>query len=92
MRNLLPVLLTLFTLQSCGQSLRLVKADKLKDWKIDEYTIIYSKKLGPAGPHYYEYDIYKGDKYAKHQSVSIRNNICWRLFVDLGFIYTINLG
>ncbi|MCE3283103.1 MAG: hypothetical protein K0Q66_1840, partial [Chitinophagaceae bacterium] len=41
----------------------LVTAEKQREWVIDEYHITYSRKLGPAGPHYFQYDVYKGNKY-----------------------------
>jgi hypothetical protein len=92
MRKLLLFILTILSLQSCGQGGGLVKADKLKDWKIDEYTIIYSKKLGPAGPHYYEYDIYKGDKYLCYAAYIVDNDSCKLLFRERNDYYiTFNL-
>ncbi len=92
MRNLLPILLALFSLQSCGQGDGLVKADKLKNWEIDDYTIIYSRKLGPAGPPYYEYDIYKGDKYLSYAAYIVDNDSCKLLFRERNEYYvTFNL-
>jgi hypothetical protein len=86
------ILLTFLTLQSYGQGLGLVKADKLKDWRIDQYTIIYSRKLGPAGPPYYQYDIYKGDKYLSYAAYIIDNDSCKLLFRERNDYYvTFNL-
>jgi hypothetical protein len=69
MRNVLPLLLLLPFLESRGQ-FGLVKTDKLKEWTIDEYSIFYSRKLGPAGPPYFEYDIYKRNKYLSYAAYS----------------------
>jgi hypothetical protein len=83
---------TFLSFQSFGQGLGLVKADKLKDWRIDEYTIIYSKKLGPAGPHYYEYDVYKGTKYLSYAAYIIDKDSCQLLFREKNDYYiTFNL-
>ena len=92
MRRLLSFILIIFGLQSCGQGGGMVKAEKLKDWKIDQYTIIYSRKLGPAGPHYYEYDIYKGDKYLSYAAYIVENDSCKLLFRERNDYYvTFNL-
>ncbi|HEY6505960.1 MAG TPA: hypothetical protein VIZ28_18425 [Chitinophagaceae bacterium] len=92
MRKLLSFILTILSLQSCGQNGGLVKADKIKDWKIDEYTIIYSRKLGPAGPHYYEYDIYKRGKYLSYAAYIVENDSCKLLFRERNDYYvTFNL-
>ena len=87
MRNLLPVLLMLFTLQSCGQGWSLVKTDKIKAWRIDDYTIIYSRKHGPAGPHYYQYDIYKRNKYLSYAAYILEDDSCKLLFRERNDYY-----
>jgi hypothetical protein len=91
MRYILTLIILVSFLESCGQH-GLVKADKIKDWKIDEYTIVYSQKLGPAGPPYYEYDIYKGDKYLSYAAYIINNDSCKLLFRERNDYYvTFNL-
>jgi len=79
MKTVFTILLTIFFLQSHGQ-FGLVKADRLKEWEIDEYFITYSRKLGPAGPEYYEYDIYKNNKYLSYAAYLVDSSNCKLLF------------
>jgi hypothetical protein len=65
----------------------LVKTQKLKDWKINEYTIMYSQKTVPSGPPYYEYDIYKGSKYLSYAAYKMNNDSCKLLFRERNDYY-----
>jgi hypothetical protein len=58
----------------------LVTAEKQREWVIDEYHITYSRKLGPAGPHYFQYDVYKGKKYLSYAAYLETNDSCQLLF------------
>jgi hypothetical protein len=92
MRNTLTFLLLLTCLQSFGQIGSLVKTDPLKRWQIDEYTVVYSKKLGPAGPQYYEYDIFKNNKYLSYAAYLLEGDSCSLLFRERNSYYvTFNL-
>src|SRR5262249_49360405 len=87
MRYTFFFIMTTCFLQTYGQDLGLFKADKLKDWKIDEYTVIYSRKLGPAGPPYYQYDVYKRDKYLSYAAYLMDNDSCKLLFRERNDYY-----
>ena len=79
MRNWILFIISFFAFGSCNIG-GMTEWTKLKDWKIDEYIIEYSRKLGPAGPEYYQYDIYKGDKYLSYAAYNIDNDSCKLLF------------
>ena len=50
---------------SCG-SFKTTSEWAGKTWHIDEYSIMYSKKTGWAGPPFYTYDVYKKGKYVTY--------------------------
>ena len=61
MRFKIAIISIFLFLESCGQ-VNLTEKTILKEWSIDNYIITLSKKLGPVGPSYLEYDLYKGKK------------------------------
>lgn len=61
MKKLITTALLAILLGSC--SLGLSEKSPEKGWEIDGYKIIYTRKLGWSGPHYYEYDVYKNGRY-----------------------------
>lgn len=87
MKKPLVILLALLTFQSCGQKLGLANANRLKDWRVDEYTIIYSRKIGPVGPSYYQYDIYKRNRYLNYGAYIVDNDSCQLLFREKNDYY-----
>lgn len=50
-------------INQCNNWISLTTSEKVKEWKIDEYSIVYVRKLGPVGPHYYQFDVYKTKTY-----------------------------
>jgi hypothetical protein len=68
MRKIFFILLIIIVLlvvgfSQCSKFFSLTTSEKVKEWKIDEYSIVYARKLGPAGPNYYQYDVYKTKTY-----------------------------
>ncbi|MDX1651906.1 MAG: hypothetical protein R3277_05405 [Brumimicrobium sp.] len=69
------VLLFLFAgVVSCGVNFS--KTDGIKEWSIDEYKILYSRYIGPVGPHYYQYDVYKNGRYLSYTYSILDNDSC----------------
>jgi hypothetical protein len=57
--------LLIILLASCG-SFKITTEWAGKTWYIGQYSILYSKKTGWAGPPFYTYDVYKGGHYVSH--------------------------
>jgi hypothetical protein len=73
------LILILFILASCGQ-VSMTETTSLKEYTIDEYRIVYAKKIGPAGPPFYQYDVYKKGKYLSYTSYFLNGDSCQLLF------------
>lgn len=71
---LLTISIFLIGLTSCG--IKLSEANILKEWTIDKYRITYSRKIGPTGPHYFQYEVYKNDKYLSCAAYLIDSDSC----------------
>lgn len=83
MRNIINILTIVFfltCLTSCNISL--TNSVTLKEWIIDEYKITYSSKIGPVGPHFYQYDVYKRNKYLSYAANLIDNDSCLLRFCE----------
>jgi len=60
----------------------MTETTSLKEYTIDEYRIVYAKKIGPAGPPFYQYDVYKKGKYLSYTSYSLNDDSCQLLFAE----------
>ncbi len=47
----------------CSCNLGLTKCKQIQEWKIGEFRIVKSDCLGPAGPNYYPFSVYKGKRH-----------------------------
>ena len=82
------LILILLFCASCGQG-SLTETTNLKEYTIDDYRIVFAKKLGPAGPSFYQYDIYKKGKYLSYTSYFLNNDSCQLLFAEQNDYYLI---
>ncbi len=90
MRNIVKILTVIFfftCLTSCFLISRLTTSVSLKEWNIDEYRITYSRKLGPVGSHYYQYDIFKKKKYLSYAASLVDNDSCLLRFREKNDFY-----
>jgi hypothetical protein len=71
---LIYILISFVTL-SCNR--KLDKTNAIKYWEIEDYQIAYFSKIGPVGPHYYEYDVFKNEYFVS--TANIQNNDSCRL-------------
>lgn len=67
--------------------LGLTKSESLKEWIIEEYKIVYSRKIGPAGPHYFQYDIYKNEKHLSYVTYLLDKDSCLLRFREKNDYY-----
>lgn len=72
----------------CKSIFFLSETKKLKEWQIDEYKIVYTQKLGYAGPHYYVYEVYKKNKFLFPTSEINKDN-CHLIFRERNDYYLI---
>lgn len=61
MKKIITTVLLATLFASC--SLGLSQKWSVKQWDIQGYKVIYMRKLDWAGPHYYQYDVYKNGRF-----------------------------
>lgn len=52
------------------------RSKSIKYWDIGSYTITYSRKIGPCGPPFYQYQVFENEKYLSYAVSSIENDSC----------------
>jgi hypothetical protein len=90
MRNIIKILTVLVSfscLTSCFLNFGLTESVTLKEWNIEEYRIIYSRKLGPVGSHYYQYDVFKKKKHLSYTTILFDNDSCLLRFREKNHYY-----
>lgn len=90
MRNIIKILTVSFyftCLTSCLLNFGLTESVTLKEWNIEEYGITYSRKLGPVGSHYYQYDVFKNKKHLSYAASLIDNDSCLLRFREKNDFY-----
>ncbi|MGV3611474.1 MAG: hypothetical protein ACO1N0_11020 [Fluviicola sp.] len=80
-------LVSLKCVASCIFFSDLTHSDRIKEWNIDNYTITYSKKNGPAGGAFYQYDIYKGKKHLSYAASLLNKDSCLLRFREKNDYY-----
>jgi hypothetical protein len=84
------IFITLFEFLSVSVSAQLfslVKSTTLTQYDIDNYQIVYSQKKGPAGPAYFEYDVYKNRKYLSYAAYVLTKDSCKLMFKERSNYY-----
>lgn len=61
---------------SCFLNFGLTESKTLEEWNIGEYRITYSRKLGPVGSHFYQYDVFKKKKHLSYAASLVDNDSC----------------
>lgn len=61
---------------SCLLNNGLTESKTLEEWNIGEYRITHSKKLGPVGSHFYQYDVFKNKKHLSYAASLVDNDSC----------------
>jgi hypothetical protein len=79
--------LLLFIIISASCNSELTKCEQIQEWKIENYKIIKSKCLGPAGPPYYPLGIYKGTKF--FGDIGFQKDDCTITFQATSDLYSI---
>lgn len=90
MRNIVKILTVIFSftcLTSCFLNFGLTESVTLEEWNIEEYRITYSRKLGPVGSHYYQYDVFKKKKHLSYAASLIDNDSCLLRFREKNDFY-----
>lgn len=83
--NIIILLALLVGVASCAP--KLTTSSLIKEWTIDEYSITYSSKIGPAGSDFYQYDVYKKGRHLSYAVSPIGSDSCMIRFREKNDFY-----
>ena len=49
---------------------------QIKEWEFGQYKLVYSSAIGPVGPHYNVYSVYKNGKFQSNSANKQSNDSC----------------